>query len=230
MSQWKTPRAIQLKWPKQYRIIPSVYPPIDFFEKYLDADEMAAAWYLESLTNDRLRDRTGDISLVRPEDRVAGPGSTPVMAAFTHIGEASRFSDGSYGVYYASIELETAIHETVYRREIFLRRTHEPPCHIDMRVYEGKVLKPMHNLRTKAYSPLHDPDDYSAAQAFASHLRIKGSWGMVYNSVRHKGGECIAALCPPAVSIPRQAQHLAYIWDSERIVSVYRKSDLIIQF
>ncbi len=229
MTQLRTPRTVQLNWPKQYRIIPSVYPPIDFFEKYLDADEIEAAWYLGSLTNDRLRDLTGDISLVRPEDRIVGPGSTPVMAAFTHIGEPSRFSNGSYGGYYASKELETAVRETVYRREIFLRRTHEPSCHIDMRVYEGKVLKPMHNVRTKAYVSLHDLDDYSESQAFARRLREMDSWGLVYNSVRHQGGECIAALRPPAVSIPRQSQHIAYIWDGERIVSVYRKSDLMFQ-
>ena len=230
MSQLKNPKTAQLNWTKQYRIIPSVYPPIDFFEKYLDEDEFEAAWYLESLTNDRLRDMAGDISLVRPEDRIFGPGSTPIMAAFTHIGEPSRFSDGSYGVYYASKDLETAIRETVYRREIFLRRTHEPPCHVDMRIYEGKVRKPMHNIRTKAYSSLHETDNYSASQAFASRLREEGSWGLVYYSVRHQGGECIAAFRPPAISVPRQSQHLAYIWNGDKIVSVYRKSDLFFRF
>jgi hypothetical protein len=74
----------------------------------VDPDLMDELFYLEGLTSERLRDEVGAIALVDREDRVCGPGSTPVMAAFTHIGVASRFSDGSFGVYYAAKTLHTA--------------------------------------------------------------------------------------------------------------------------
>ena len=83
---------------KFYRIIPSQFPPINIFEKIVDPEQLEAAWYLESLTNDRLREQAGDLNLVPDEDRVSGRGSSIVMAAFTHIGRESRFSDGSFGV------------------------------------------------------------------------------------------------------------------------------------
>ncbi len=73
---------------------------------------MDELFYIEGLTNDRLRDQAGDIALVAPVDRICGPGSSPVMAAFTHVGLASRFTDGTFGVYYAGESLETAIAET----------------------------------------------------------------------------------------------------------------------
>jgi len=80
-----------------YRLIPSHYPPIALFENLLDPQELDAAYALESLTNDRLQDEVGNIALVAPEDRVTGPGTTAIMAAFTHVGVESRFTKGRFG-------------------------------------------------------------------------------------------------------------------------------------
>ena len=64
---------------------------------------------LEQLTNPRVRNETGNINLVPPERRVSGNNASYVMAPFTHVNpRGSRFSDGTYGVYYAAERLETA--------------------------------------------------------------------------------------------------------------------------
>ena len=55
------PPITELDWPHQYRIIPSEYPPINFFEQLVAPELMDELYYLESLTNDRLRDEVGDI-------------------------------------------------------------------------------------------------------------------------------------------------------------------------
>lgn len=219
------PSVIELDWPHQYRIIPSEYPPINFFEQLVDPGLMDELYYLESLTNDRLRDEAGDITLVPAEDRITGPGASPVMAAFTHasLDSPSRFSDGSYGVYYASKTLETAIEETKYHRARFLACTNEDAGEISMRVYIGKVIKPMHDVRGDDYTHLHNPDNWSPGQVIGQEMKTIRSWGIVYHSIRDVGGECIAALRPPAVSIPRQGAHLSYVWDGSRISDVYRK-------
>ncbi|HQZ88260.1 MAG TPA: RES family NAD+ phosphorylase [Gammaproteobacteria bacterium] len=215
-------------WDRQFRIIPSKFPPINFFEKLVRADQMAEIFYLESLTNDRLREEVGDISLVRPEDRVCGEGSSVVMAAFTHIGKNSRFTDGSYGVYYASRDLKTAVIETVFWREKFLAATNELAGEIDMRVYVGKILKPLHNIRNNKFQHLHHPDNYLLAQSYAVKLRSIGSFGLLYNSVRNTGGECIAAFRPSAISIPIQSKHLAYVWNGEKISCIFEKSEVVL--
>ncbi|MDJ0739597.1 MAG: RES family NAD+ phosphorylase [Gammaproteobacteria bacterium] len=222
------PAVVLPDWAHQYRIVSSEYPPINFFEELVDPELMDALFYIEGLTNDRLRDAVGEISLVAVEDRVSGPGSTPLMSAFTHVGVASRFSDGSYGVYYASDSLHTAIAETRFHRERFLAYTAEEPGEIDVRAYVGEIVKPLHDIRD-GYPQLHDPDvaNYPVAQAFGRALRERGSWGIVYDSVRDRGGQCIAALRPPALTIPRQGPHLSYVWDGARITRVYEKTRLL---
>jgi hypothetical protein len=224
------PRTVRLRWLKTYRIIPSKHPPINFFEKLVTPEQMEAAWHIESLTNDRLRDQTGDITLVPPHERVSGPGSSVVMAAFTHIGNSSRFSDGSYGVYYAARSLETAVRETVFHRARFLAATDESAGEIDMRAYVGKIMQPLKDVRAPRFKSLHDPDSYIKSQVFGKTRRDAGDSGLVYHSVRHEGGECIAAFKPRVVSIPQLGAALAYVWDSVRITHVYEKSNVLFEF
>jgi hypothetical protein len=221
------PKTISLHEQPQYRIIPSVYMPINFFEDLVDTEEMEILWEIESMTNERLLAEAGDIFLVPPEDRVSGKGSSVVMAAFTHIGKPSRFTDGSYGIYYASLAYETAIRETVYHREQFLAATQEDPGEITMRVYQGKIVKPLHDIRATSYKKYHGAQEYSVAQAYGKQLREAHSYGLLYNSVRHKGGECIAALRPPAISIPVQSAHLRYAWDGGRITEVFDTKSIL---
>ncbi len=212
------------QWERAYRVINSAFPPIPLFEDILDCADLEIAYAIEALTNDRLMEQAGVLSRVPPEDRLSGPGSTPVMAAFTHIGKASRFTDGSYGIYYAASSQATAIAETRYHQERFLAATHEPDTELTMRTYVNQVVQPMHDLRM-GYPHLHDADpaNYGPAQAFAKQLKAERSWGLLYNSVRLMGQECVAALRPPAVSIPLQGKHLRYVWDarSQKISCVF---------
>jgi hypothetical protein len=105
-----------VEWPLAWRIVASRYPPIHLFERLTpDPAVWDALIALEQLTNPRVRDEVGDITLVPPDERVSGPGASYVMAPFTHINPTgSRFSDGSFGVYYAASALETAIAETIH--------------------------------------------------------------------------------------------------------------------
>jgi hypothetical protein len=202
-------------WDSAYRVISSSFPPITLFEDILDPAELQMSYALESLTNDRLAEEVGLISRVAPEDRVSGHGSTPVMAAFTHIGKVSRFTDGTFGIYYAASSQSAAIAETSFHQERFLAATNEPDVELTMRTYVNRVVKPMHDIRS-GFANLHDPDpaNYSPAQAFAKKLREEKSWGLLYNSVRANGDECIAAFRPPAVSIPVQGKHIRYVWEA----------------
>ncbi len=81
----------------------------------------------------------------------------------------------------------------------------------------------MLDVRGAAFSDLHDPDDWSHGQEFARDAVKDGDWGIVYPSVRRPGGECIAALRPPAVSIPRQGPHFGYEWNGRDIAHVIHK-------
>lgn len=212
----KPPETVIPAWDAAYRMVNSAFPPITLFEDVLDPAELEMAYALEALTNDRLQEQCGVVQRVAIEDRVTGPGSTPVMAAFTHIGKASRFTDGTYGIYYAANSQAAAIAETSFHQQRFLAATNEPDIELTLRTYVNQVVKPVHDVRVE-HPELHDPDPahYSKAQAFARSLRESGSWGLLYNSVRLSGHECVAAFRPPAVSIPVQGKHVRYVWDAK---------------
>jgi hypothetical protein len=221
------PVAKTIRWQAR-RIIPSLFPPIDLFERVVDPAEYEMAFYIESLTNDRIRDQVGDLALVKAEDRIAGCGTTPIMAAFTHIGQPSRFSDGSYGVYYAANSSTAAIAETTYHRAQFYRATNEPDTRIYMREYVGKVTQPMLDITAKQYQPLHDPDNYQASQTFAQQPRNADAYGLLYNSVRYQGGLCIAVFRPSALTPVIQAAHYEYFYSAaqQRIKHVLLVSEV----
>jgi RES domain-containing protein len=148
------------------------------------------------------------------------------MAAFTHLNpEGSRFSDGTWGVFYAAHSVATAVEETVYHRERFLAATAEPACDIEMRCYRTSVDSRLHDIRG-GWAAAHDPASYAASVTLARELRDAGSNGIVYDSARHRGGECLAAFQPDAVAPCTQAQHLVYRWDGARIAQVLAVSEL----
>ncbi len=216
----------------QYRIIPTKYPPINFFERYTPPELMEEAFELESMTNERIRSEVGDLLKVAVEDRISGPGASIVMAAFTHSGFGSRFTNGEFGIYYAALKLETAIKETVYHRERFLNSTNESPCELEMRVFKGTVEKPLIDITDESFNHLLNPDptQYHTSQQFGAQIKSENHWGILYPSVRHQDGLCIAALRPPAISVPIQSKLLAYHWNGERIATVYEKKQILIEF
>jgi hypothetical protein len=175
----------------------------------------------ESLVNPRLRDAVGEIRLVAPEDRVSGPGASFVMAAFTHVNpRGSRFSDGSYGVYYAARELATAIAETAFHFGRLATDAGDEPRYEDFRMLVSQVDDRFHDLgrvAADAREPLLDPDSYTAGQSWAKQLREGGSRGIHYPSVRRADGRCLAIFRPRSVGIPRMAGHLQYHWDGEAV-------------
>ena len=221
--------VVRIEWKPCWRIIPSRFPPIQLFERVTDPDDLEAIFELEALTNPRLRDQVGDIRLVSPEDRVSGPGTSIIMAAFTHLNpEGSRFTDGTYGVFYAANDLDTAIAETIYHRERFMRATTQPHMELDMRVYLVDLDGDLHDLRgQKSAIPLvYHNENYGAGQHLARTLRKGGSNGVAYDSVRRDGGECVAVFLPRLLSNSRQERHLCYVWNGQRISSVYEKRAL----
>jgi hypothetical protein len=222
------PSLTELGWAECFRLIPSRFPPVSIFERVATPEQLDAVYAVEMLTNPRLRQEAGAIDLVEPDERVVGTGSTPVMAAFCHLNpQGSRFSDGTWGVYYAAARLETAVAEVAYHHGRFLAATREDAIDIDMRTYVAAVAKPLHDVRPPRWSGVHDPDDYAPSQALARQLRDRGSWGLVYRSVRDPGGECIAALRPKAIALPvRQAAHITLRWNGSRIEQWYGKARL----
>lgn len=220
------PPCVAPPWRPSYRLVPSRFPPVSLFDDVASADELDAVYAVQALTNPRLRQELGEIELVPRQERVAGPGSTPVMAAFTYLNrDGSRFSDGSFGVYYAAESLETAVAEVSHHCARFLAATSQPPIEVDYRAYVADVVQPLHDVRGAGWEHVHRLDSYAESVALARELRAAGSWGLLYRSVRREGGECVAVLRPRAVQLPVvQGAHVSLAWDGQRIAGWYGKS------
>ncbi len=213
---------------KVHRLIPSKFPPVTLFDWAESAEELEQIALLEGLTNERMLVEYGKVNRIDKEDWIGGPGSTPIMAAFTHVGFESRFSDGSFGVYYAASSLETAIKETIFHRERFYRASNEKPCSISMREYIAKIKKPLIDITHKQYDELFNPDPayYHKSQEFGTKLCQQKEWGLLYPSVRNLTGLCMAIFRPPALTIPIQGCHLRYLWNGERVSEVYKENKI----
>jgi hypothetical protein len=207
-----------------YRIVSSRFPPVGLWDRIADPADFDVLAEIESLTNERLREELGALARIPSHRRVAGPGTTSIMAAFTHLNpEASRFSDGTFGVFYAARAEATAIRETVFHRERFLAATAQPPQQVTVRCYVSSVLRPLHDIRV-GHHGLHDPDPatYPVSAAFARALRLANSEGVSYRSVRHAGGECVAVFWPDNLAPCVQGSHYAYHWNGTAIAAVSR--------
>jgi len=204
---------------KTHRLIPSRYPPVSLFDWVESPEELEQLALLEGMTNDRLVCEYGQIQLVPRHDWIGGPGSTPLMAAFTHFG-VSRFSDGTdYGVYYAGDSLHTAIEETKFHRERFLSASNEPPCLIQMRDYTAQVKQKLITLCDRSYAEFCSPEmnTYQKTQQLGREIKLQNEWGILYPSARKQQAHCVAIFRPPALTIPVPAGHYDYIWNGDCI-------------
>ena len=217
-----------MRWQQACRIVPTRHPAVSLFDRVADAEDFDALYALEAMTNERLREELGEVERVPRGERVYGPGSGPIMAAFTHVNVlGSRFSSGAYGVFYAARERATAMAETRHHHGRFLAATGQGPMHLPMRLYHVAIDARLHDLRPAGVVPaaVFDPDDYTTAQALGAQLRAAGSAGVAYRSVRHDRGHCVGLFKPRGASACHHAAYLLYAWDGAQFTDVYEKTE-----
>ena len=210
-----------LAWLPCHRLIASRFPTVGLYDQIAAPEDLDVVFAIEALTNPRVRQELGQLSLVPPGDRVAGAGATLIMAAFTHLNPSgSRFSDGSWGVYYAAESLDTAVAEVSHHRGVFLARTAEEAIDIDLRWIQADLMDRLHDLRGQgaAMPTVYDPDRYGASQDLGRALHSQGSQGIVYDSVRRPQGQCAAVFKPRALINARAVGHIGLHWDG-RVIS-----------
>ena len=212
-------RARHTDWRPSHRLVPNRFPPVGLFDRVADTRDLDALYALEALTNERVREQTGDLRLIPAHERIAGPATTPIMAAFTHLNpEGSRFSDGSYGVYYCAQSLDTALAEVRFHQERFLRRTSEGQLRVELRLYLSHLEAKLVDVRK--LPEVQSPDDYGPGQRLGHAARAGGKDGVLYRSVRHSGGLCAAVFRPTVLGACQQSSHYALHYDGSSVVAI----------
>jgi len=221
----------EISWCPSYRIVPSVYPPLQIFEQIADKNDLEALLEIEAMTDDVARQILGSLQLIPAEERIIGQGAGRIMPSFVIFDQepsASRFSSNDFGAYYAGRELQTALRESMFHREKFLSQTTLPAQDVDNVLILADIQGQMHDIRgmKKSRPNLYHATNYAHCQTFARDLKEHGSFGIVYYSVRNPSGQCVAVLRPSVISNCREDQIITYAWDGAKITGYYGKSEL----
>lgn len=205
-----------LLWNPGYRIIRTIYPPVDLFEDIADPADWELLVSAEAKLNPRIRDEVGNLALVPVARRISGPTASIAMGAFTHVSvdRPSRFSDGTYGVWYCGDRFEVALAETAYHFQRFMQATGEPPGDANYRVLTCAVMAEVEEAPDDCL--VHD--DWRPGQLFGRQVRTRNLDGILYRSVRYPPGLAAAIFWPSCLTLPiTQNQQLRYRWNGTRM-------------
>ncbi|HEY9514862.1 MAG TPA: RES family NAD+ phosphorylase [Gemmatimonadaceae bacterium] len=207
-----------MTWSPAVRIVSARHTPAAAFERIADREE--AAELLQIIA-------AGRPARFDPADVTVGDGAGWIVAAFLR-GGAARFNDETFGAFYAAREEATAVMETQFHYARFLRDAREGYVLLGARVLLADVdARPVDiRARSDELSEIYDPEPahYSAAQRWAAEQRREGADGIVYDSVRRSGGECVAIFRPRLITSCRVGDQLAYEWGGEAFVATYTLS------
>ncbi len=201
------PKLSRVERDGTHRLIPYRYSdrgkPILNLLAQDDDDLLNDLTELEGATNDRLLGESGRLPGVTTIELVSGFRLAHIVnAAFTHGNPlGGRFNRAGRGAWYAGFEMQTAQAEVAHHRAAELKEIgwmeKEVSPYID---YLADFRYEFHDLRgDPEFADCLDPDSYAASQMLGFQLLSTGSAGIVYPSVRHKSGVCIACFRPPLV-------------------------------
>jgi RES domain-containing protein len=190
-----------------------------------ELDELARALAeIEGGTNTRLTVQAANSS-VFPSGR---PHANFVNAAFAYWRprERNRFNDAGFGAWYAAFATETAVAEVTYHVGRELDRVQDWSTSVEWSEMWASFAGSYVDLRGVEPRPacLH-PDveiGYPAGNTLARETRDAGHNGVVYPSVRHSSGTCIAALWPHAVQSVTQGSIVRATWSGSRTPTIER--------
>lgn len=214
-----TPPLALVRQYDTHRLIPSRYVSGgDSVLAVLAEDDahVQAIFELDAATNDRLLAEHSRLPGIGPEELVFGvPNAAVVNASFCHAHPlGARFSGPDRGAWYAAFEVETAQAEVAFHKTVQLAEIDRFEDSITYDGYLADFSASFHDLR-KARGALRaclDPDSYVPSQQLAEDLLAAGSLGVVYPSVRHDGGTCVACFRPALVANVRKARTWRFTW------------------
>jgi hypothetical protein len=187
-----------------------------------DEADMAAAIAAEQAA----RPRRQQPLLNRPFEPWYGVIGFPFV---THHWGQSRYSDGSFGVWYGSRDLETTVHETVHHFRVELAGhgwdRHERAIVRERRIARAHVDALVFDLcaKARAYPALIDGHDYSFTQAIGHSIHTGRHPGLLAPSARHASGVNVDIFDPAYLSNPRDVCYLTYRHESNGQIMVERE-------
>lgn len=204
-------KATAIRQDDTHRLVPSRYSDPTVLERLAeDEHQLRDLFELEGATNERLLGETGLLPGIGVHELLFGVAHARIVnAAFTHAHPAgSRFNGPERGAWYAAFELRTARAEIAFHKSLELREIDwREPETFAFDDYLADFRADFHDIRDNAaHAGCLDPDSYLESQKLAGELLAAGSAGIVYPSVRHKGGTCVVCFRPALVTNVRRGR------------------------
>jgi len=229
----KFPKLTRIEQDATHRLIPYRYAdrgrPILNRIAEDDDDLLNDLTELEGATNDRLLGEGGRLPGISTIELVSGFRLAHIVnASFTHPRPfGGRFNDASRGAWYAAFEMKTSQAEVAFHRSGELKEigwnAEEVSAYID---YLADFRHEFHDIRDeKTFVDCLNPSSYGVSQFLGSQLLNEGSAGVVYPSVRRKGGTCIACFRPPLVLNVREGAMVKITFVNAEMTAAEVKSD-----
>ena len=209
-----TPALAHVRRDDTHRLIPARYSDESVLARLADPDEdLDDLFELDAATNDRLLGEANQLPGISVHELLFGVGYAHIVnAAFTHAHPAgSRFNGTDRGAWYAAFDVETARAEVAFHKAQELEEIGwtEPEA-FTFDDFLADFRADFHDIRKDAaYADCLSPTDYARSQALAATLLAAGSAGLVYPSVRRKGGTCIVCFRPALVTNVRRGRRVA---------------------
>ncbi len=209
-----------------HRLIPSKYNP-DFasvLTRIADNDRhLQDLFDLDQATNERLWGENGLLPGIDGHELVFGvPNYHVINATFTHAHPlGSRFNSPDRGAWYAGFALKTAQAEIIFHKSTEYAEIGRFDDSVTYDDYLADFSGSFHDIRkSSASARVLAPDSYVASQELSKRLLDRGSLGIVYPSVRHVGGTCIACFRPALVSNVRKNRTYRFTWDGNPVPKI----------
>jgi len=136
--------------------------------------------------------------------------------------QSSRFSDGTYGVWYGSESVETTVYESAYHwyRGLLCDAGFERTAVVaERKVYSVACGAALLDFRAAVdeHPELLHPSDYAFCQSVGARIHREGHPGILTRSVRRPAGENVVVFNPDVLSNPRHNCQLTYRLEGEHI-------------
>ena len=220
------PRTSLVRRHDTHRLIPAKYSEESVLTRIAEDDaHLADIFDLDNATNDRLLAENNLLPGIRSHELVFGvPYFRIVNAAFCHAQPlGSRFNGPERGAWYAAFDLRTSQAEVAFHKTVELAEVDWFDEEITYDEYLADFSAAFHDIRgDERFLDCLAPDSYRASQLLAQRLLEAGSLGVVYPSVRRKGGTCIACFRPPLVMNVRKGDAYRFVWKGKQRPEVLR--------
>lgn len=206
-------------FPRTVRLVASARLRAPVLEPLIDNEnELALLAEIEGATSGRLiaEDR-GSVALTAAELVHGVPHAKFINASFAYAKprEPNRFNPADRGAWYAALDVATCIVEVGHHLTEALADVGDFNAVVDY----GEMLASMAGVFVDLrQAPDHaslnagPAQGYPAGNALAAAARAAGHNGIIYPSVRHQGGTCIAALWPNVVQSVVQGALYRITW------------------